>query len=528
MKIRAVLASLLLIVGVVTGAWIHGPGTLSTNCSVSGGIYTGFTQSYCDDFNAPDFVGPTNPNGKYFTTRAYADTLRNTSGTGVDNIGYQTDPLHTGFNDFNRGVPVGYNNLSVSGGVMGLQTRAATTAEKTTFAAPAQVNVNSMVFSDGAIGWYVGSACNILVEANIKVFINSPLNGWITAFWENSGAPIYYFNANEFDMFESEGDIGGPAGTANWNYNEWAGRTATFRTTVATWGTYDQTAFHTFTIKLSSTTNQMWKDGVSLGTYNRDANSVGQIQYFIFDSRQTTTAGVHNQTDWDASGTSPTSGAKVSVDYARVWRTTGCPHYAPINLPSDLLISYAGSSSVVLPSATALWGDATVTEYVQCRPSEQNDPGMTASTSFSQFPSGVTYNSGTRTIAADFSFGTGNAGVLHCMVAAYKPTGATFQPARFNIYRGPNITTASTINGSNGVPFTHDFYPECDVGAATINPNNGPPYKIAITGLPAPLTLNSNGIVTGTPSGAGDSTLSLTCRNSGGQTANKTVTLHIT
>jgi hypothetical protein len=42
---------------------------------------------------------------------------------------YDTDPAFTGFNDSNRGVPVGFDNMRVEDGVLRLQARAATANE---------------------------------------------------------------------------------------------------------------------------------------------------------------------------------------------------------------------------------------------------------------------------------------------------------------------------------------------------------------------------------------------------------------
>ena len=107
------------------------------------------------------------------------------------------------------------------------------------------------------------------------------------------------------------------------------------------------------------------------------------------------------------------------------------------------------------------------------------------------------------------------------MDSAYKTTGATFKPLRFNIYRGPNITTSSTLSATHGSAYSHDFYPECDVGIVI-------PKTMSITGLPAGLTDNGNGTVTGTPTSAGNTNITISCTNNAGQQAQKSVQLQVT
>src|SRR5207302_8975351 len=91
---------------------------------------------------------------------------------------------------------------------------------------------------------------------------------------------------------------------------------------------------------------------------------------------------------------------------------------------------------------------------------------MAEQTTFTQFPTGISYDAGSRTIRADFTTGTGSAGRSHVVVYGYKPDGSTMEPLRFSINRGPRITTAS-LSAAAGNSFRHDFYGECDVGVLT-------------------------------------------------------------
>ncbi|MGO4021622.1 hypothetical protein ABEG14_28070, partial [Klebsiella michiganensis] len=94
----------------------------------TGSLYEGFTLSAGDDFNALDIITPANPLGRWFTTRTYLNPPRG-SDTLLGTM-YDTDPAFTGFNDSNRGIPVGFDNMRAVGGVLRLQARTATDAEK--------------------------------------------------------------------------------------------------------------------------------------------------------------------------------------------------------------------------------------------------------------------------------------------------------------------------------------------------------------------------------------------------------------
>ena len=84
---------------------------------------------------------------------------------------------------------------------------------------------------------------------------------------------------------------------------------------------------------------------------------------------------------------------------------------------------------------------------------------MSESSSFVQFPSGVTYNSGTRTVSVDWSADTGNAGRVYCTVVTYDTNGSICEPAKFSINRGPSLVDVPTdlvvIKDSN---YEYDIY----------------------------------------------------------------------
>ncbi|EOY3723655.1 hypothetical protein ACP4JD_004947, partial [Klebsiella michiganensis] len=121
----------------------------------TGSLYEGFTLSAGDDFNALDIITPANPLGRWFTTRTYLNPPR-----GSDSLlgtMYDTDPAFTGFNDSNRGGPVGFDNMRADDGVLRLQARAATDAEKIHMQG-SRHELAAMVSSVGAFSFYAGPA----------------------------------------------------------------------------------------------------------------------------------------------------------------------------------------------------------------------------------------------------------------------------------------------------------------------------------------------------------------------------------
>ena len=121
----------------------------------TGSLYEGFTLSAGDDFNALDIITPANPLGRWFTTRTYLNPPRG-SDTLLGTM-YDTDPAFTGFSDSNRGIPVGFDNMRAVGGVLRLQARTATDAEKV-FMQGSRHELAAMVSSVGAFSFYAGPA----------------------------------------------------------------------------------------------------------------------------------------------------------------------------------------------------------------------------------------------------------------------------------------------------------------------------------------------------------------------------------
>ena len=190
----------------------------------TGSLYEGFTLSAGDDFNALDIITPANPLGRWFTTRTYLNPPRG-SDTLLGTM-YDTDPAFTGFNDSNRGIPVGFDNMRADGGVLRLQARAATDAEKV-YMQGSRHELAAMVSSVGAFSFYAGPAgsgdCIIEWYAMFTHKSQNPA-GWHPSLWTQSSLPSYTYNSDEMDIVE------GTSQFATSNYNIWevmaAGREA--------------------------------------------------------------------------------------------------------------------------------------------------------------------------------------------------------------------------------------------------------------------------------------------------------------
>lgn len=195
-------------------------------------------------------------------------------------------------------------------------------------------------------------------------------------------------------------------------------------------------------------------------------------------------------------------------------------HWKPLISVPDLNVDYDGGGEVVLPSGPGSLGDASVTESVQVIACDSSEPGMAEQTTFAQLPAGISYNAASRTIRVDLTTGTGNAGRFHVVVYGYKPDGSTMEPLRFSINRGPRITT-SLLSAVAGDSYRHDIYEECDVGVMT-------PKILSVKGLPQGLSFDpSAGLITGKPTAAAVSELTISCTNNGGETTTRTTALTV-
>lgn len=475
--------------------------------NIGTGFYAGYTLSWGDEFNSFNLVHTGNPKGRFFTTRAYGLGPRGTVGPFLDTQ-YDTDPYHVGNNDSNRGIAVGFNNMSLSNSVINLQARKATSAEQAHMDLMRN-EVTCMLHTAGSCAFYISTA-PIIVEARIKwtAKAGNPA-GWHTDFWTSSTAPMNATLSSTSDEwnFETNSQKG------IFNHIVWTGGSFTYTEVTNNIDIFDNN-FHKLTYILrNGSTCLLYIDDVLIGTRTADANSKSKPQYILFTNHifnSTFYSETYSASAWNADP----DGATMSIDWVRVWRTTGTTHLKSLITINDLNVSYNGAGTIVLPSAMALWGDPSVIEYVQIIPHEADNPGVSTTTSILQFPSTVTYNASARTVSVDFSTVTGNTGRLHGVIYAYKADGSTMEPARFTINRGPQIMTAN-ISAYINQTYSKDIYTECVCGSLL-------PKVISVTNLPTGLIFNSStSVISGTPTASGTFTIQVI--NSIGQSVSKDI-----
>ncbi len=493
----------------VGGLTVGAPGS-------AGSLYEGYTLAWADDFDTLDVLAPGNPRGRYFTTRTYLTGPR-----GSDTIlgpQYNADPFHVGFNDRNRGNAIGYDNMGVSGSALRLQARLATAPERTHFQGTGRYALASMICSTGVVAFHPDAkgAGDIVVEARIKHSTTNP-TGWHPTFWTQSDEPTSVDNSQSGD----EHDFEGTYLQANLHHNLWGGLPGS-NSAGGEFFNYDN-AYHLWTFVLSKSTTdgvKLYKDGVLFATGAYNANLSDKLARFLLTS--------HVDSDGTEAGwTSDADGARMDVDYVRVWNRTSKPRFTPLQSVTDVNIAFGGSTTITLPSLTALWGPNAVSDYVQAVMAEENEPGGVHSTpGYIQFPAGVTYNSTTRVITIAPT--SAKAGRINFVVKARAP-GCVSGALRFAANVGPKIN-AATIPLAASATGTFDLYAVCDCGVLVSNAAGFRTKTISVTGLPGWATYNdATGLISYTAPGTNSATtLTVTVTNSLGQTATATINLTVT
>ena len=489
--------------------------------AIGTGLYSGWTLSWGDEFNSLNLVSAANPKGSYFTTRLYAAASGAFGGGprgdySILGTAYDTDPNITGYLDSNRGVPVGFSNLfQPAPSIVRLLNRKATLAERAFFAPTASgINggvrdqVSAVLMGHGSIVYYVGGIGNIIEwRARFSPKATNPA-GWHPTLWTLSNAPAASFNGDE-------SDIEGNSQSLHLDHNHWVAGADT--STAGSAANFMDGNFHTFTQVQTTTGIALYIDGVLNQSYVGNANATGVAATVLMSAHVyngTFFAEAYSQAAWDTAG----ANAFIDIDWVRVWRPSTTAHYQSATTIPDLNLAYNGTGNIVFPSAASLWGDGTVTEYVQVLPNESLDPGGAEQTTFLQFPAGlgISYTPGTRTLAVNLSAASGNAGRLFGTLHATKLDGSTCAPIRFTINRGPNIIP-SNVDCAVGSALSYDLYARCDCGSIL-------PKTLGVTNLPTGLSFSSTtGLITGTPADVAE-TATVTVTNAAGQTATKNLT----
>jgi len=480
-----------------------------------GSIYEGFVLSGGDDFDALDILAPHRPRGRWWTTRAYAPNGARGGASGPLAVMYDVDPYHTGYNDSNRGVPVGYSNMSASSGVLTLQARRGTAPELAkTDQLSGRSELGSMISSQGALSWLAGAAgsADVIVEAlmSFSAAAGNPA-GWHPTFWMTSIGPSQIVNGDEYDWE-------GTSQAAYFDKNQWSAGSVT-PSQAGSPRTHDgQMALITYIV--NGTTVRLFVNGALYATFTGTGNSAGLPQYLLFTSHVYNGSffgETYNAAAWAADA----DGAKMIVDYVRVWRRAGAAHYKPLAALADRDVDYGGLITITLPSAAVLWGDGTVNEDIRAVYAENSEPGVTDSSVYSQFPVGVSYNSGTRQLTVNIT--SGKTGRINFVMHAYK-AGSTCEPLRFAVNVGP-VVNVSSIQLTAGQVLSYDLYTACDCGVL-VTDGATRAKSISVSGLAGSgLSYNdATGLLTGTFV-AGIYAMSVTVTNSLGQSKTYAVTV---
>lgn len=481
------------------------------------GIYSGYTLSAGDDFTSLDLVSAANPTGKYFTSRTYQGSGGcRAPATGGLAVQYDASPDHTGWQDANRGVPIASlanSHTIVTGegtGALRLLAVRQSTAEQALLATgvAAQIERASMISGVSAFWW--DSPAVMEFRARLPAGPHGQhLDMWgLSA--EPPGGPG--FTGNEYGWECGNTKVGA-------YHLAWSGGTPT--STELDINSYRDGNWHTFTIVLTATNYKQYVDGVLVQTVAVDPDSGGAKADYMLATHHILNQSYQSQTyisaEWGLDVLP--NGIEMDIEWFRLWRLSTANHYAPVSTISDVLVSAGGALSVTLPSQTVLWGATGLTEYVTCVQTEVEEPGSTNTTSYAQFPTGITYNSGTRVLSGTMP---AQSGALYVIVGV-KGDGNTCQPAKFRICAAPVYRGTGFYYWTKNAAVSQDVYLEWDCGRLFQAGSN--PKGLTVTGLPAGLSFSATtGLITGTPTTSGSGSLTLSATNSAGQTTSRTNT----
>lgn len=482
------------------------------------GIYDGFILSAGEEFRSLDLASSVNPSGKYMTTRAYRGSGSPGAGmrappSGPLAVMHDVDPTYSGWQDANRGLPVVTDSHTIvdgeGTGALRLKAIRQSAGEQTKLATgvSGQIERAAMIHTAGAL-WFDGP-CIVEWRARLPP---GPA-GQHPTLWGLSVTPPGgpNFTGNEWG-FEGSGE------NQTAYHLAWT-NASTSSSSQNIGASYHDGDWSTFRVNISATDYKFYADDTLRHTAAVDPDDRGDKPDYLLISNH-----VYNSTfmaeDYSAAAwAAATDGVVIDVEWFRVWRPAGGAHYQPRASLPDVLTSVGGAVNVVLPSQSELWGATGLTEYVCALPIEVEEPGGSNSTSYGQFPAGLSYDSGTRTLSGTMPAQAGGLYIAVGVVAA----GSTCQPARFRLCSAPIYGGAGSFSFQLGVSVSIDVYAAWSVGRLFQSGDN--PKGLSVSGLPAGLSFSAaTGLITGTPTGTGSGTLSISCTNSAGQTVSTSPT----
>lgn len=455
--------------------------------SAGTGTFSGYTLAGGTDFAnslSADLIRPDNPYGNYANNFSDRDRRR-TSSTSVFSM---ADQYWTGWQDANDGVPVSSfsDMMTVSSSVITVKARRATVSEKAllgvrdntsapiTYVTGGDANGTSskrpMVAACPAMAACYGSTGDRIIAVRWRYNGGGIPIGTIT----NPISAIWTLNVRGGSEV---GDDASNGGTNNWNdeidYMEsYTGtppgiatlnRAAGLSSTSGGYGVKTNGTWQRLLITLTNASgvfSTLDDDGVTvLGTPATLTNSSGnqtQTYYDMFGAFITTLN--FDETTWVGKELS------IDVDYFQVWVPTGQAALRPlVGNATPIVIDFGSSSSYVIPSQASLWGGAVTTEYIRFESAyDTNGPGrlsddLNPSTFFRDIlPTGVTYNSGTRTLTLSPAFAS-QPGMIVGYVYPSKSGVGYVEPHKIAVYVKPKVTIPAITAPTPGSPYTFTF-----------------------------------------------------------------------
>jgi hypothetical protein len=508
-----------------------GPYTLGSTYTNGGRSYIATTG---DDFNSISFITPGNPAGKYSTTRAYMNLAtgngpRGNSSGGLALKGYDADAGHTGFNDVNRGVAMAsFSDLiAIAGGRLQLKTRTATTPERATFVS-ATPNASGMI--NTATSHVVMAP--FFIDCKMKL-TKSQVNmrGWHPTFWMMQMKSVTSFTSTELDWEATSLKIA-PEKYA------WTSGSSTNNSGTAQEASYVSGTDYLFRIEVLVDGSVNFYSNIASGGGAGAINNVrslpaGQVadtsrpHYILLTNHVADfPADPYQDADWVAAGS---AGAVMDIDYFAILTSVGTL-YQPQVASQTYNVDYGAAINIALPSATTLWGSA-VTDDIESWAQESNEPGGDYQGGYRNQPLGMTYDASARVISGTPAFTSNktppeNKSGRIMPVIYTKVPGTACIPYRLVINIGPHMLVDRLPPATIGVPYSYDLYAQADCGVLVSDANGNRAKTLNVTGLTGGLSYDdSTGLITGTPSGIIDTTLTITITNSVGQQATSTASL---
>ena len=498
----------------------------------TGTFREGYQMDWGDEFTTLDILGPATPAGKYWTTIPYfAGTRARETQLWPQ---YEMDPLHTGYEDSNMGVPVGSQNLRASASVLTMQARAATPSELPHL----RVGYGDVLASDGvtpvvrklvaashsawgAVAYNPGAPNEgeIILEFRFRYPVDAQdPGGDHPSLWTIQIEPVNQsFSTNQQINLEDGGltftnDIPPPSGAPAqvylpaWSYNSDGG----WHTLSYVMRRGDQTS--------SDKGCDVYFDDVFVSQLQRPYNVANLLTSFILSNHVVNVG--YNEANWQASA----NGFALEVDWVRIWKRPNAKHFKPIKAPVGVNTPFGQGATVNLGSVMEIFGEAVPVEniFFSTVMHEENEPYGSHTTLYGKLPNpSGTINDPVPTITTEAVSIFLPSGVLNKPgringTLYAKANGCITEPLRWWVNVGPNISVTA-LEYEVGVPFSFNLYRGCDCGVLT---TDGVTRKktIAITGLPAWATYNDvTGLITGTPTDTGTSALEVSVTNSLGQ-----------